>query len=200
MESVYRTLVQSVTASRDRAEKNVIAQLAWISTFAVLTAIGAQIQIPHEPVPYTMQTFFVLLGGAFLGSRNGSLSQLLYLAMGFAGAPVFAGWSGGVLRLIGPSGGYLLSFPFAAMLVGYVVRHGKGYIWTLTAMFLGLLVIFGAGTCYLHFFYLHNVSQSIISGFLIFSWWDMLKLAAASAIYNEFAKKYRALPKESGQR
>ena len=197
MESVSKSLIHSLGVPVEGAEKNILAQAAWISAFAALTSIGAQIQIPHEPVPYTMQTFFVLLGGAFLGGRNGSISQLLYLVLGLAGAPVFAGASAGALRLIGPSGGYLLSFPLAALLVGYLVRQGSGYIWTLSAMFLGLLGIFAMGAGFLNIFYLHNVEQSIVSGFLIFSWWDLLKLTSAAAIYNEFAKRYRSLPKES---
>lgn len=200
MESVSKSLAQSLIASIDGAKKNVIAQASWISAFAALTAVGAQIQIPHEPVPYTMQTFFVLLGGAFLGSRNGSITQLLYLAAGLAGAPVFAGASGGALRIIGPSGGYLLSFPLAALLVGYLVRQGRGMIWTLASMFLGLAVIFACGASFLGYFYLHNAGQAIVSGFLIFSWWDLVKLTAAAAIYNEFAKRYRSLPKESESR
>ena len=62
------------------------------------------------------------------------------------------------------------------------------------AMFLGLVLIFGCGASYLNFFYLHNFKQALVSGFLIFSWWDMLKLTAAAAIYSEFAKRYRSLP------
>jgi biotin transport system substrate-specific component len=186
--------MHSFAESLDGAKQNTLAQAAWISAFAALTAIGAQIEIPHEPVPYTLQTFFVLLGGAFLGSRNGSASQLLYLVIGLAGAPVFAGGSGGALRLFGPSGGYLLSFPVAALLVGYLVQQRRGYHWTLMAMFLGLLVIFGCGASFLNFFYLHNIKQVVVSGFLIFSWWDLLKLTAATAIYNEFAKRFRSLP------
>lgn len=195
METVSKSFMQSFSASLEGANKNTLAQVVWISGFAVLTAIGAQIEIPHEPVPYTLQTFFVLLSGAFLGSRNGSAGQLLYLAAGLAGAPLFAGGSGGALRLFGPSGGYLLSFPVASLIVGYLVQQKRGYSWTLLAMFLGLVVIFGCGASFLNFFYLHNIKQAVVSGFLVFSWWDLLKLAAAAAIYNEFAKRYRSLPK-----
>ncbi len=175
-------------------KSSILVQTLWIVVFTALTAIGAQVQIPHQPVPYTLQTFFVLLGAAFLGSRNGSVSQLLYLGIGLAGAPVFSGGSFGFARMIGPSGGYLLSFPFAALLVGYLVQLRSGYLWTLFGMFLGLAVVFACGATFLDIFYLHNVKESLVSGFLIFSWWDMLKLSAAAAIYNEFAKRYKKLP------
>jgi len=175
-------------------KSNTLVQAFWIVLFTALTALGAQVAIPHQPVPYTLQTFFVLLGAAFLGSRNGSFSQLLYLGLGVAGAPVFSGASFGFARIIGPSGGYLLSFPIAAFLVGYLVQVRTGYLWTLLGMFLGLAVVFACGATFLDFFYLHNFKESMVSGFLIFSWWDLLKLSAAAAIYNEFAKRYRKLP------
>ena len=175
-------------------KSNILVQTFWIVVFAALTAIGAQVEIPHQPVPYTLQTFFVLLGAAFLGSRNGSLSQLLYLGIGIAGAPIFSGGSFGLARMIGPSGGYLLSFPLASLLVGYIVQLRTGYFWTLLGMFLGLVVVFTCGAAFLNLFYLHNFKEAIINGFLIFSWWDLLKLSAAAAIYNEFAKRYKKIP------
>jgi len=114
--------------------------------------------------------------------------------MGVAGLPVFSGASFGFARVIGPSGGYLLSFPLAALVAGYLVHLRSGYLWTLLGMFLGLVVVFACGATYLNYFYLHDFRESMFSGFLIFSWWDMLKLSAAAAIYNEFAKRYRKLP------
>jgi len=188
--SVHNVFVETLT----REKSNIFIQGAWIVFFAMLTSVGAQVEIPHQPVPYTLQTFFVLLGGAFLGSRNGSISQLLYLGIGLAGGPVFSGGSFGLARVIGPTGGYLLSFPLAAIVVGSIVQRHKGYFWTLAGMFLGLVVVFACGALFLNFFYLHNAGASIVNGFLIFSWWDMLKLMAAAAIYNEFARRYRKLP------
>ncbi|HTX18147.1 MAG TPA: biotin transporter BioY [Bacteroidota bacterium] len=199
MESVLRSLMQSLTTSAEKEHKDSLVSGAWMIAFAGLTAVGAQVAIPHHPVPYTLQTLFVLLAGAFLGGRNGSMSQLLYLAIGLAGGPVFAGMSGGLMILAGPSGGYLLSFPFAAMLVGLLLRKRRGYLWTLLSMGLGLLVIFTVGTAYLDLFFLHNLRTAFAEGFFIFSWWDLLKLLAATAVYREVAKKYSVLP-SSGHR
>ncbi|TSA30356.1 MAG: biotin transporter BioY, partial [Ignavibacteriales bacterium] len=96
------------------------SELFWIITFSVLTALSAQVAVPTQPVPFTLQTMLVLLSGAFLGSRNGAYSQILYLAVGVMGVPVFAGFTYGIAKLFGPTGGYLLTFPFAAFLVGYI--------------------------------------------------------------------------------
>ncbi len=157
-------------------------QALWIGVFAALTAAGAQLEIPHSPVPYTLQTFFVLLAGVMLGARNGAISQGVYIAAGLIGLPVFAGWSAGPLRLFGASGGYLLSFPIAALTIGYLARRNRSYLSTLVSMAVGLLVIFSLGSLYLYSFYLHDLAAALTSGFLIFSWWDGVKLLAAASI------------------
>lgn len=184
------------TYSMEQTEQqtSLIAQAGWITTFAGLTAIGAQIEIPHHPVPFTLQTLFVLLSGAFLGMRNGFLAQVVYLSIGALGLPVFSGASFGLARIFGLTGGYLLSFPIAAAVVGYMVSVRRGYVWTLFSMFVALLVVFVSGSLYLNFTSIHNLSQAFASGFLIFSWWDILKLTAAAAVYNEFSKKFKKLP------
>ena len=91
----------------------------------VVTAIAAQISIPlpFTPVPFTLQPMVVLLGAAALGARLGMSAQVLYLIAGIAGLPVFAAspiLPQGIGRLMGPTGGYLMSYPFAAFLTGYL--------------------------------------------------------------------------------
>jgi biotin transport system substrate-specific component len=185
---------RSLTFTLTHEKSSALAQAAWIFAFAGLTALGAQVQIPHQPVPYTLQTFFVLLGAAFLGGRNGAVSQLLYVTVGCLGAPVFSGWSGGLSYLAGPTAGYLIGFPIAAVIVGTLIRLRQGYVWILASMFAGLVTIFACGTLVLNFGFIHDITKSVLSGFLIFSWWDMLKLFAAAAMYNSFARRYRSLP------
>lgn len=198
--------VKSISHSRFLAlgSGHVVAQAFWIVSFALFTTIGARLEIPNQPVPYTFQTFFVILAGGLLGSRNAFLSMTLYLGMGVAGLPVFSGAGFGLAKLLGPTGGYLLSFPVAAYVIGYLlsfqrdrsVQRGSGltrsvlaYGWTLGAMILGLLVVFFVGMLQLNVVYFHNWSQAFQSGFLIFSWWDVLKLLAAAAICREFGRR-----------
>ena len=165
-------------------EQGVAVQALWIVAFTALTAIGAQVEIPHQPVPYTLQTLFVLLSGAVLGKRNGTISQLLYLLVGAVGAPVFSGMGFGVARLLGPTGGYLLSFPVAAFTVGYLISLNKHFIWSLLSMMVGLFIVFSLGTLQLNFVYFHNWPDAVKHGFLIFSWWDVAKLVVAATAYN----------------
>jgi biotin transport system substrate-specific component len=179
------TLSKYTSLSSDHA----FAQSFWIVSFAILTAIGAQFEIPLKPVPLTLQTFFVLLSGAFLGKRNGFLSMSLYLLLGAAGLPVFAGASFGFVTFVGPTGGYLLAFPFAALTVGYLISIRNTRVFVIIAMMAGLFVIFALGTLQLNFAYLHNWSVSLKSGLLAFSLWDIVKLVAASSIYSQFLER-----------
>jgi biotin transport system substrate-specific component len=172
--------------------QSVAVQALWIVGFSILTAVAAQIVIPHSPVPYTLQTFVVLLSGAMLGRRNGALSQALYLGLGLAGLPAFTGWGFGLARVLGPTGGYLLAFPVAAFVVGYLVRERRTFLWMLLSMFLGLAVIFSLGTLQLQFVYYHDWALAFSNGFLIFSWWDVVKLVSAAGIASRLAPKFRA--------
>lgn len=190
MSHTLPTAEAGLSNSRD----TILAQTGWIVAFSGLTAIGAQIEIPNNPVPFTLQTLFVLLSGAFLGPRNGFIAQALYLSIGAFGMPVFSGGTFGLARILGFTGGYLLSFPIAAALTGYLLSIRTGYLWTIFSMTLSLVVIFTIGTLYLNFVSIHNIQQAFASGFLIFSWWDILKLTAATAIYQEFSKRYKRLP------
>ena len=116
---------------------------------SIVTALAAQLAIPlpWSPVPITGQTFAVLLCGATLGARRAFLAQLLYLAEGAVGLPVFAGGALGVAKLLGPTGGYLLAFPFAAAVTGLLAERGwdRHFSTMLVAMLLGSSVIFGLG-------------------------------------------------------
>ncbi|MEP0822401.1 MAG: biotin transporter BioY [Ignavibacterium sp.] len=166
-----------------------VARIFWISTFALLTAVGAQIEIPVKPVPYTLQTLFVLLAGGLLGARQGFLSMFAYLMLGFLGLPVFASGGFGPATLLGPTGGYLLAFPVAAFVVGTIVEKNEHVLWTTVAMITGLLVIFTAGTIQLAAVTGMSLREAFAGGFLIFSWWDLLKLGAAIAIYRQLRMK-----------
>src|SRR6478752_3633826 len=106
--------------SRSRA-----TDLALIAGFAALIAVCAILPaIPTTtPVPITLQTFGVLLSGAVLGARRGFLAVLLYIAAGAAGLPIFSGGASGLAVLQGPSVGYILGFPLAAAMCGFLVER-----------------------------------------------------------------------------
>jgi len=80
-----------------------IREITQIGMFSALTAIGAFISVPIGPVPITLQSFFVILSGILLGSKNAMLSQVVYLILGLIGLPIFAGFTGGLQTIFKPS-------------------------------------------------------------------------------------------------
>ena len=155
----------------------------------VLTIIAAQVSIPlpFTPVPFTLQPMIVLLGAAALGSRLGMSAQVLYLAAGLAGLPVFAASAlpQGFARLIGPTGGYLMSYPFAAFVTGYLADRGldRRYLTSVVAMLAGLVVIFACGTAWLAWGVPHvGLSAAVASGLVPFLPADLFKVFVAAAV------------------
>ena len=156
-----------------------------ILTASVITALAAQIAIPlpWSPVPLTGQTFAVLLSGAVLGARRGFLAQVVYLAEGALGLPFFAGGAAGIAKLLGPTGGYLMAFPFAAAMTGFLAERGwdRRFFTTYAALLLGSAVIFAGGLSWLARFVPAN--QLLMSGLLPFIPGDLIKSALASAVF-----------------
>jgi biotin transport system substrate-specific component len=130
-------------------------EISLASLFAVLTALGAYIVVPlpFTPVPLTMQTFFVYLAAAILGSRIGALSMIIYLCVGAAGLPVFHGGLAGFGVLGGPTGGYIFGFILSSYVMGRVLEVGgrrrNVYGWTLFSFVVGTVVIYLLGVFYL---------------------------------------------------
>ncbi|MBI2656788.1 biotin transporter BioY [Candidatus Woesearchaeota archaeon] len=108
-------------------EKSKLKGMVFAALFAALTAAVAwfKIPLPFTPVPITLQTLMVLLSGAMLGPYYGALSMIIYLILGAIGLPVFAGGSSGVGALLGPTGGYLFSYPVAAFVIGYMLQKKR---------------------------------------------------------------------------
>ncbi len=119
-----------------------------------LTAAAAQVTIPWHPVPFTLQTLSVMLCGLSLGWRRGGLSQLLYLAAGAAGVPVFASFSAGFHVFGGATAGYLITYPFVAALLGWLAEKNwtKSILGTAAAMAIGDGIILLCGASWLSMF------------------------------------------------
>ena len=153
------------------------------SLMAALIAVGAFLAIPIGPVPIVLQNLFVLLAGLLLGGRWGAASVAIYLLAGICGLPVFSGGSGGLGRLLGPTGGYLMGFLLAAYVVGVVADHAQGrVIIEVLAMAAGSLVIYGIGVPWLKFVLGINFAKAISIGMLPFLIGDALKIAVAVPI------------------
>jgi biotin transport system substrate-specific component len=152
---------------------------------SLFVALCAHISLPllFSPVPLTMQPFAVLLLALLLGPRIAFSTMVLYLAEGAAGLPVFAPGAGGMLQLLGPTGGYLLSYPFVAAFVSWLSRRSAATfstrIWSAAAG--NVLILFcGASWLALH---THAKVTTIMSvSVLPFLPGDALKVIAAAGI------------------
>ncbi len=158
--------------------------VAWVAGGTLFIALSAQLAIPlpFSPVPATGQTLAVLLMGALLGSRRGSLCLLAYLAEGVLGLPVFAGATAGLARLVGPTGGYLVGFLAAVFLVGMLAERGwdRRVGTTFLAMLLGNVVIYAFGLPWLARFV--GGEMVLALGLLPFIPGDLLKLLLATML------------------
>ena len=160
--------------------------LTLVSLFAALTAVGAFISIPLGPVPLTLQTLFVLISGYVLGAKKAALSQLVYIALGLVGLPIFSGFSGGIQTILKPSFGFLIGFVAGAFVVGYISRNIRSLIGYLFAGALGTVVIYTIGIPYMAFI-LNTVMDSALSlerilqiGIIAFLPGDIVKLVIAA--------------------
>ena len=179
--------------TRSDAGTSPVTRVVAVLFFAALTAAAAQISVPlpFTQVPFTFQPTVVLLSGLVLGPRLGAASQALYLAAGIAGLPVFAASATlppGAWRLLGPTGGYLLSYPLAAFVAGALARRGfdRRYLTSILAMALGLVVIYTCGTLWLAYASVGRTAIGLASAFATgvapFVIADVVKLAAAAGI------------------
>jgi biotin transport system substrate-specific component len=182
-----------VIAARSDAAPSFATRAVAVLFFAVLTAAAAQISVPlpFTQVPLTFQPTVVLLSGLVLGPRLGAASQVLYLAAGIAGLPVFAAspvLAPGAWRLLGPTGGYLLSYPLAAFVVGTLARRGfdRRYLTSIVAMAFGLVVVYACGTVWLAYASgggsAVGLAGAFATGVAPFVVADIVKLAAAAGI------------------
>jgi biotin transport system substrate-specific component len=159
-----------------------------VALMAAVTAVAAQIAVPIPPVPFTLQVLAVILSGLLLGPRYGALAQAIYVLVGAVGVPVFAEFSGGLGVILGPSGGYLVSYPIAAAVAGLAagaVRSAArrralltGFLWGCA----GLGVIYAFGVAWLSGVTGLPFAVALAQGVLIFVPFDLIKVGLAALV------------------
>lgn len=151
-----------------------------------LTALGAfvRIPLPFTPIPVTLQTFFVLLSGAFLGSGLGAMVQLSYIFLGIAGLPIFTGAGSGLLYIFGPTGGYLAGFILAVLFLGRFIKYSKDNLLSVFCLFfLADSILLFCGALWLKVIFGYGITKALFIGVLPFIPGDILKALAASSLY-----------------
>ena len=166
-------------AQRVFPERSIAREIGLQVAAVLAVSLLAQLSFDVWPVPVTGQTLGVLLVGAFLGFRRGSMAMILYLVLGSAGLPLFAGFRGGFPVI---SGGYLLGFILSAGTIGLLSEHGflRTYLRTAIAMTIATIPVFVLGVAWL----MHHIepADALRSGCLIFLPGAAAKIAVATAI------------------
>jgi len=188
---MHPTLLASLATRDDSRALRISERVGAVVFITAFTAVAAQVSIalPFTPVPFTFQPMVVLVGAAALGARLGMTSQILYLLLGLAGLPVFAAsplLPQGAARLLGPTGGYLLAYPLAAFVTGWLAERGfdRRYLTAVIAMAAGLAVIFAGGLSWLTVVLrpADGFAGAVRAGFTPFIAGDLIKLMVAAGV------------------
>ncbi|NOY89539.1 MAG: biotin transporter BioY [FCB group bacterium] len=170
-----------------------LAEIPLLLSFNILLVVCAylSINLSFSPVPVTGQTFGVLIIAMALGRTRGLSVIMAYLLEGAMGLPVFAGGTAGVVRFVGPTGGYLLGFLGAAFAVGYLADKGwdKGYFKSVLAMIIGTTIIFICGLLWLSVFV--PMKNIFTVGLIPFIPGAIVKISVASVILPSIWKGVR---------
>ncbi|AEH60038.1 BioY protein [Methanosalsum zhilinae DSM 4017] len=171
-------------------ESDDLRKMVFAALFAALISVGAYIRvpIPISPVPLTAQVLFVFLAGTMLGKKWGTISVLVYLLLGIIGLPVFAGGASGLGILLGPTGGYLVGFVFAALLIGYLkeIRTPERFISNASIIICGLAVIYLAGVTQMMAVADLELIEALTIGVVPFVIADLIKVSIASYITTKY--------------
>jgi biotin transport system substrate-specific component len=176
----------------DGAEQ--VAIVIGASLFIALCA-RVTVPLPFTPVPLTMQNFGVLLVGLTLGSRRGFAVLALYLAEGLAGMPVFSPTGpGGIAQLLGPTGGFLLAYPFVAGIAGWFMESGKKtFARAFAASFLAEIYLFVGGLSWLAIL-TRSFAQAMRFGLYWFVFAEVIKIMSAAALASGWQRFHKVQP------
>lgn len=157
--------------------------LTMCALFTALTAICSQIQIPLPLVPINLALFATYLAGTVLGPKYGTIAIVAYVLLGAVGVPVFAGFTGGLGVIVGPTGGYIVGFVLCTWFTGLIVKQfGYKAITLVVAMLAGISICYITGTIWFMHVTNNNLATSLTYCVFPFLPGDAVKIALAVLI------------------
>lgn len=180
------------TASKTKS-RFTIRQMAMIAVVTAVTCVLAPLSIPIGPVPISLTNLVIYFGLYVLGTKNGTISYLIYLLIGLIGIPVFSGFTGGAGKLFGPTGGYLIGFIPMALIAGIFINKfiGKRYL-CLIGMIVGTAVCYALGTVWLSYQAGMDFRAALLAGVIPFIPGDVVKMILAMLVGPQIRKQMLA--------
>lgn len=175
-----------------------VKSMVLMALFAALTCVLAPLSIPIGPVPISLTNLVIYFSLYVLGWQRGTITYLVYLLLGLVGLPVFSNFEGGVGKLAGPTGGYLIGFIFMAVISGLFVKMKEdevilNRVLGITGMILGTLVAYAFGTAWFCYSTGTGLSAALTLCVIPFIPGDLVKIVVAAVIAPTVAKQIRKL-------
>lgn len=160
-----------------------VREMALIAVMTAVMCILGPMSVPIGVIPISLTNLVIYIAVYILGCRRGTISFLVYLLIGTAGVPVFSAYSGGVAKLLGPTGGYLIGFIFVALITGFFVDRFDGkVIPSFAGMLLSTILLYGFGTAWLAYQAGMTYPAALAAGVIPFIVPDIIKMIIAVVI------------------
>ena len=179
----------SANSHDNNKPRTAVKDMVFTAMFAALIAVCSIISIPIGEVPVTLQTFAICLTAAMLGWKRGTLAVFIYILLGAIGVPVFAGMSGGIGILAGPTGGYIIGFILTSLIVGFAAD-----CWARKALSLAIAMVAGVLACYVTgtIWFMVVTGMGLVESLMLcvvpFLLFDAAKIALAVLLSNRLSK------------
>ena len=180
------------TQEKNKKPRSAVLDTVLTAAFAAFIAVCSIISIPVGAVPVTLQTFAVFFAAAMLGAKRGTLSVLVYALLGAVGLPVFSGMTGGFGVIAGPTGGYIIGFIPAAVIVGAAAdRYDRRALPLAVSMALGSAVCYAVGTVWFMLLMKRGIGETLLVCVVPFLIPDAVKIALAVLLSNRLSRVVR---------
>lgn len=163
-------------------KKNDIYTLTLTALMTGVTCIVAPMSIPIGPVPISLTSLAICISLYLLGWKNGSISYILYIFIGILGLPVFSGFTGGIGKLAGPTGGYIIGFIPMAILVGFIIEKTRNRLVHIVGMVLGMIICYIVGMAWFCIVMDSTIGTAVTLCVFPFIPGDIIKILAAVSI------------------
>ncbi|XME03864.1 biotin transporter BioY [Lachnospiraceae bacterium C1.1] len=166
-------------------------RIALIGLMAAMICIFGPLSIPIGVIPVSLTPFAVFLAVYILGKNAGTIAFVVYLLLGLVGLPVFSGFMGGPAKLIGPTGGYLVSFILMAYIAGIFIEKSNNIFIQMLGCFIGLLLSYTIGTIWLSVQASMSLTAALAAAVIPFVPFDIIKIVLAVLLGKEIKKRIK---------